>query len=88
MKNNLRVHRAIYNISQDELAKAVGSHRQTIFAIESGKYLPNSLLAMKIAYVLNKSVEEIFRLDDSEIEGLVRFKAESDFFALHKTGFD
>jgi putative transcriptional regulator len=67
MKNNIRVERAIKNITQAELAGQVGVSRQTINTIESNKYIPSTLLALKIARVFGKSVEEIFSLDDGDL---------------------
>jgi putative transcriptional regulator len=49
MKNNIRVQRAIKELTQQQLAEAVGVSRQTIVAIESGKYIPSTVLALKIA---------------------------------------
>ncbi|MBN1999690.1 helix-turn-helix transcriptional regulator [candidate division KSB1 bacterium] len=46
--------------TQQELADAVGVTRQTIFAIEKGKFVPSTLLAIKIARYFNKTVEDIF----------------------------
>lgn len=66
MKNNIRVERAIKNITQEELAKLVSVSRQTINAMELGKYVPSTVLAMKIAKVFQKKVEEIFYLEDSD----------------------
>lgn len=67
MKNNIRVERAIKNITQAELAEQVGVSRQTINSIESNKYIPSTLLALKIARVFGKAVEEIFNLEDSDL---------------------
>ena len=67
MKNNIRVERAIKNITQAELAGQVGVSRQTINSIESNKYIPSTLLALKIARVFGKAVEEIFNLEDSDL---------------------
>ncbi|WP_224746542.1 helix-turn-helix transcriptional regulator [Mucilaginibacter rigui] len=64
MKNTLRVERAIKNITQAELAEAIGVSRQTINTIESNKYVPSTVLALKIARVFNKPVEAIFELED------------------------
>ncbi len=58
----LREFRARYRVSQEELAKSVGVTRQTIIAIEKGKYLPSLTLALKIARFFNVPVEEIFKL--------------------------
>jgi len=66
MKNSLRVERAIKNITQGELAELIGVSRQTINTIESNKYVPSTVLALKIARVFGKPVEEIFILDDED----------------------
>lgn len=66
MKNTLRIERAILNITQQELADKVGCTRQTILAIESNKYAPSITLAMKIAKVCQKKVDDIFTLEDDD----------------------
>lgn len=66
MKNNLKVERAIANITQDDLAKKISVSRQTINAMENNKYIPSTLLALKIARVFNKPVEEIFMLEEGD----------------------
>ena len=66
MKNNIRVERAIKNITQAELADLIGVSRQTINTIESNRYVPSTLLALKIARVFEKPVEEIFKLDNTD----------------------
>ena len=66
MKNSLRVERAIKNITQGELADLIGVSRQTINTIESNKYVPSTVLALKIARVFGKKVEEIFELEEGE----------------------
>lgn len=66
MKNNLRVERAIKNITQADLAEQIGVSRQTINTIESNKYVPSTVLVLKIARVFEKPVEEIFILEDSD----------------------
>lgn len=66
MKNNLRVERAIKNFTQEELAKKIGVSRQTINSIEGGRYIPSTILALKIAKVFQKPVEEIFILDKED----------------------
>jgi putative transcriptional regulator len=66
MKNNLRVQRAIKNITQAELAELIQVSRQTINTIESGKYVPSTVLALKMARVFKVSVEEIFDLDEGD----------------------
>lgn len=67
MKNNIRVERAIKNITQAELAEKVGVSRQTINSIESNKYIPSTLLALKIARVFERPVEEIFSLEETDL---------------------
>jgi len=66
MKNNIRVERAIKGISQAQLAEAVGVSRQTINAMELGKYVPSAVLALKVAAHFGKPMEEIFFLEDSD----------------------
>jgi putative transcriptional regulator len=66
MKNNIRVERAIKNITQADLAGAIGVSRQTINTIESNRYVPSTVLALKIARVFGKPVEEIFTLDEED----------------------
>lgn len=66
MKNTIRVQRAIQGITQGELAERISVSRQTINAIETNKYIPSTLLALKIARLFNKSVEEIFELEEGE----------------------
>ncbi len=66
MKNSIRVERAVLNITQEELAIRVRVSRQTINAMEAGKYVPSTALAMKIARVFNKKVEEVFFLEDTD----------------------
>jgi putative transcriptional regulator len=65
--NNLRRCRFDNNeISQQDLADAVGVTRQTIFSIEKGKFVPSTLLALKIARFFKKSVEDIFFIIEDE----------------------
>ena len=66
MKNRIRVERAELRITQQHLADVVGVSRQTINAIETGKFVPCTVLAVKIAQVFNKSVEEVFQLEPSD----------------------
>lgn len=66
MKNRLKIARAELDITQDELAKRIGVSRQTINAVESGKYVPSTVLALKMAQVFDKKVEEIFMLEDED----------------------
>jgi len=66
MKNNIKVERAIKGLTQEELANKVSVSRQTINAMEANKYVPSTVLALKIAKVFNKSVEEIFILEKND----------------------
>ncbi|KQM76364.1 XRE family transcriptional regulator [Pedobacter sp. Leaf216] len=66
MTNNLKVERAKRNYTQANLAERVSVSRQTMNSIEIGKYVPSTLLALKIAKVFNTSVDEIFCLEDSD----------------------
>ena len=66
MKNTIRVERAILNITQADLAEKVKVSRQTINAIESNKYVPSTVLALKISRVFKKNLEDIFILEDSD----------------------
>jgi putative transcriptional regulator len=66
MKNTIRIERAILDITQEELAKRVSVSRQTINAMEANKYVPSTVLALKIAKVFSKSVEEIFLLEEKD----------------------
>ncbi|WPU94451.1 helix-turn-helix transcriptional regulator [Mucilaginibacter sabulilitoris] len=66
MKNNIRVERAIKNITQADLAELAGVSRQTINTIESNKYVPSTVLALKIARIFGKPVEEVFILEEED----------------------
>lgn len=66
MKNRIRIERAILNITQADLAERISVSRQTINAIESNKYVPSTVLAMKIARLFGKPVEEVFELDEND----------------------
>ena len=66
MKNILKVERARKNITQADLANLVSVSRQTINAIELGKYVPSTVLSLKIAHIFEKNVNEVFELEDSD----------------------
>ena len=66
MKNTVRVERAIVDITQQQLADAIGVSRNTINSIESGKYVPSTVLAFKIARHFGKPVDSIFQLDEND----------------------
>ncbi|MBR5333764.1 MAG: helix-turn-helix transcriptional regulator [Alistipes sp.] len=66
MNNKIRVARAEARMTQQELAEATGVSRQTINAIESGKFVPSTVLALKIARTFDKQVEDIFSLEEDD----------------------
>lgn len=66
MKNSIKVERAKKNWTQEDLANKIEVSRQTIISIESGKYTPSTILALKMAKVFKVSVEEIFILEKND----------------------
>ena len=66
MKNNIKVQRAINNLTQGELAIKIGVSRQTINAMEKGKYIPSTLLALKLSKLFKIPVEAIFEIEENE----------------------
>ncbi|WP_118952273.1 helix-turn-helix transcriptional regulator [Taibaiella helva] len=66
MKNSLKVERAIMDLTQGELADKIGVSRQTIHAIEAGKYVPSTVLALKLARLFGKPVEAFFMLESTD----------------------
>lgn len=66
MKNSIRVERAIKRMTQAQLAELIGVSRQTIVAIESEKYVPSTVLSLKIARVFDKRVDDIFELEGGD----------------------
>lgn len=64
MKNNIRELRKRYGLRQEDIATTLGVTRQTVNAIENKKYNPTLELAMKLAKLLNTTVEELFILDN------------------------
>ena len=67
MKNNIKVERAIKNMTQADLAVLVNVSRQTINTIESNRYIPSTLLALKIARIFEKPLEDIFILEEGDL---------------------
>jgi putative transcriptional regulator len=67
MKNKIKIQRAIKEITQEDLAKIISVSRQTINAIEKNKYVPSTVLALKLARYFGVSVEEIFTLDEEDL---------------------
>lgn len=68
MKNSIKVERAKKNITQAELAKLAKVSRQTINAMELGKYVPSTVLALKLASIFDTQVNSIFTLEESDWE--------------------
>ncbi|WP_221389954.1 helix-turn-helix transcriptional regulator [Dyadobacter sp. NIV53] len=68
MKNTIKVERAKKNWTQADLAKYIGVSRQGLNSIETGKFIPSTLLALRMAKVFDTTVEVLFQLDDSEHE--------------------
>lgn len=66
MKNRIKVERAERDVTQQQLAEAVGVSRQTIVAIENNRFLPSTPLALKIARFFAKPVEAIFILENED----------------------
>lgn len=66
MKNRIRVERAEVRMTQQQLADAIGVSRQTVNAIETGRFVPSTVLALKIARLFGKPVEQVFLLEDGE----------------------
>jgi putative transcriptional regulator len=64
--NRLKVARAENDLSQSDLARAVGVTRQTISSIETGQYCPSTLLAFLLARRLGKRVDELFYLEGGD----------------------
>lgn len=66
MKNTIKVERAKKDMTQQDLAEKVKVSRQTINSIEAGKYVPSTVLALKIAKAFGAGLEEIFELEESD----------------------
>jgi putative transcriptional regulator len=69
MQNTLRVHRAIRDLTQAELAERAGITRASVNAIEGGRMVPSILLALKLARALDVSVDELFTLSEVASRG-------------------
>ena len=66
MKNSIKVERARLDMTQQDLANALEVSRQTVNAIEKGKFNPSTILALKISNLFQKSVNEIFSLEEND----------------------
>jgi putative transcriptional regulator len=67
MKNTIKVERAKKNWTQADLATYIGVSRQGLNAIETGKFIPSTLLALRMAKVFDTTVEALFQLEDDEV---------------------
>ena len=67
MKNKIKVFRAMHDLTQEDLAKAIGVTRQTILAIEKGKYIPSLDLAFRISRHFRVNIEEVFQYDEAHL---------------------
>ncbi|MDZ7847070.1 MAG: helix-turn-helix transcriptional regulator [Owenweeksia sp.] len=65
MNNTVKKHRLLAEMTQSDLAAAIGVSRQTIHAIETGKYVPSTVLALRLAAHFGVSVEKLFQLDET-----------------------
>lgn len=66
MKNRLKIERAIWDLTQEDLAKKIGVSRQTINSIEKNRYVPSTLLALKLSAIFGKTVNELFELEEGD----------------------
>ncbi len=66
MKNYIKIERARHNLTQGDLAEKVGVSRQTINSIETKKYIPSAVLALKIAKIFNMPFDSLFELEDDD----------------------
>lgn len=66
MTNKLKLARVAHHLTQEALAQMLGVSRQTIHAVESGKYIPSTLLALKMARILKLNVEALFMLEEGD----------------------
>ena len=66
LKNSLKIERAIKDLTQDDLARLIGVSRQTVNSIEKNRYVPSTVLALKISGIFGKTVNDIFELEDSD----------------------
>jgi putative transcriptional regulator len=66
VQTKLKVYRAMYNLTQEDLAEAIGVTRQTVIAMEKGKYNPSLHLAFKIAHYFKVKIEDVFFYDQND----------------------
>ncbi len=68
MKNNIKVQRAIQNLTQAQLAERAQVSRQTINAMELGKYVPSTVLSLRLSKIFSVAVNDLFELEESDWE--------------------
>lgn len=66
MKNTVKVQRAILDITQEDLAKKIGVSRQTINSIEKNRYVPSTVLALRLSHVFSIPVNDFFSLTEED----------------------
>ena len=66
MKNSIKVERAKKNLTQAKLAEMVGVSRQTINSMELGKYVPSTVLSLRLSQVFETTVNQIFELEEED----------------------
>ena len=66
MKNNIKIERARHNMTQADLAEKAQVSRQTINAMEAGKYVPSTVLSLKLAEIFNIEMKELFQLEEKD----------------------
>jgi putative transcriptional regulator len=66
MKNRLKIERAILDLTQEELSNKIGVSRQTISSIEKNRYIPSTVLSLRLSNLFNKPVNDFFELDENE----------------------
>ncbi len=66
MKNRIKIERAIHNLTQEQLARKIGVSRQTVNSIEADRYVPSTILALRLSKLFGKSVNELFELEADE----------------------
>ena len=82
IRNKLRELRARYRMTQEDLAKKVGVTRQTIIAIENGKYLPSLRLAFKLARVFDMKIDDLFYLEETTFNEKEMSASDNDSYDL------
>lgn len=66
MKNTIKIERTILDLTQDDLAKKISVSRQTINSIEKNRFVPSTVLALKLSSIFKKPVNDFFTLDEDD----------------------